>query len=519
MKVIRKSIVPLLLFILVFAAELPSISYWAVQYHYVVPDALSRVSNAFTVMYSRDPHLAAIGFVWNPLPSLLELVPLLFWPWWPELAADGVSGMLLTALFAGAGALLLYRTFRASGVSRAFTGLWVLCFAFHPFIYMYGANGMSEGFFTYFLLLSVVGVGAWFHENNMKSILGLGLGLACCFLIRYEAVPLAAAVAAAVLLGSLKRSDPLRKNYLRMEGTAILTLTPFVYAVVLWLWFNFAIQGNAFYFLNSNYSNIGQSVNLSDYFSELQTNEWEILYFITERSLPFLPPLGVILLFRLLTRRLFSREVLALLLMVVSVPVLQFYLLNKGNSYGWLRFFYYPFPIAVAWAGFEWSWLGKKWRPWFGAVLTLSIVVSGVSVYNYMNVPRLSPEEHAMLHFQENDLYKEMSLSRAISADLSSRLAKEPKALVLLDSYGTAEILTTIRYPKQLVITSDRDFLAFIEDPAKADYILVPRNEGKGRQNELNVRFPQLFANGMEGWKLERDYDQQWRLYKKTSAN
>ena len=33
-------------------------------------DALSRTANAYYVLYSRDPHLAAIGFVWPPLSSI-----------------------------------------------------------------------------------------------------------------------------------------------------------------------------------------------------------------------------------------------------------------------------------------------------------------------------------------------------------------------------------------------------------------------------------------------------------------
>ena len=36
-------------------------------------DAWSRITNAYYVLYSRDPHLAAIGFIWNPLPSLMAI--------------------------------------------------------------------------------------------------------------------------------------------------------------------------------------------------------------------------------------------------------------------------------------------------------------------------------------------------------------------------------------------------------------------------------------------------------------
>src|ERR1041385_9278526 len=45
-------------------------SYLALVLHAYHGDAYSRVANAYYVLYSRDPHLAAIGFVWMPLPSL-----------------------------------------------------------------------------------------------------------------------------------------------------------------------------------------------------------------------------------------------------------------------------------------------------------------------------------------------------------------------------------------------------------------------------------------------------------------
>ena len=39
-------------------------------------DALSRTANGYFAIFGRQPHLAAIGFVWTPLPSLVQ-IPLL----------------------------------------------------------------------------------------------------------------------------------------------------------------------------------------------------------------------------------------------------------------------------------------------------------------------------------------------------------------------------------------------------------------------------------------------------------
>ena len=64
-----------------------------VRHDILFADAMSRVGNACYVLFSRDPHLPAIGFVWNPLPSLVLL---------PILPLKSVAPWLVTHGFAGA---------------------------------------------------------------------------------------------------------------------------------------------------------------------------------------------------------------------------------------------------------------------------------------------------------------------------------------------------------------------------------------------------------------------------------
>ena len=70
------------------------------DFHYLSfnGDAVSRMANGFYVLYSRDPHLAAIGFVWNPGTSIADLVPLLFYHLWTPLASHMFAGSLVSAL-------------------------------------------------------------------------------------------------------------------------------------------------------------------------------------------------------------------------------------------------------------------------------------------------------------------------------------------------------------------------------------------------------------------------------------
>ncbi|HMC08647.1 MAG TPA: ABC transporter, partial [Actinomycetota bacterium] len=62
------------------------------RYSSFANDAQARTANAYYVMFSRDPHLAAIGFVWNPLPSLSVMPVLALKVLWPALARRAFAG-------------------------------------------------------------------------------------------------------------------------------------------------------------------------------------------------------------------------------------------------------------------------------------------------------------------------------------------------------------------------------------------------------------------------------------------
>ncbi|GIO12915.1 hypothetical protein J19TS2_24700 [Cohnella xylanilytica] len=510
-----------LLVILLAAAEAPAIWYWALNNHFVYTDAISRTANAFYVLHTRDPHLGAIGFVWNPLPSFLQLPILAFWKWWPSLAADGISGMIVTALFNGFGAAVIYGALRSKNVPLAYRVLWTLLYAFHPFIYVFGSNGMSESIFALFILLSIRYLIEWMDEQNMTSAIVIGFSLCLAFLTRYEAIPFAAAVLFGCLLVQLRPNEGLRRGYSRFEATLILLILPMLFAVLMWLWFNYTIMGNAFYFLNSNYSNVGQSVNLNEFFLGIKHNVKEVIFFVVKQSVPFLAPLAVVILFRLLSWRLFRKDVLILGALIVSIPTLQFYMLYQGISYGWLRFFFYPLPIVVIWLGREWHVVRPRLRHAFAILMCAAIAASGILSYKAMNNPRMAPEEYSMLHFQEDSLYEEMKLSRAIATSLDDILTANPDSLVLLDSFGAAEIVVSSTKQKQMVVTSDRDFKQALKDPAAygIKYMLVPDPSGLDQLNAINIQYPALFRQGMSGWTVAAVFGDRWKLFEAVDSD
>ena len=127
-----------------------------IRYGFFESDALSRVANAGYTMMSRDPHMGAIGFVWNPLPSLVQIPLLPLSNWWPELRTFGLAGMLQSAAFMAGSAVLIRRTAIDRGVGSVWRWVAVCCFALNPMIIIYGASGMSEAAMLFCLLSASV---------------------------------------------------------------------------------------------------------------------------------------------------------------------------------------------------------------------------------------------------------------------------------------------------------------------------------------------------------------------------
>src|SRR5512138_1944283 len=68
---------------------------WMWRQQFIPQDAVSRVANGYYVLFSRDPHLAAVGIVWNPLPSLVLLPLLPLGALVPALVRDGLVAALV----------------------------------------------------------------------------------------------------------------------------------------------------------------------------------------------------------------------------------------------------------------------------------------------------------------------------------------------------------------------------------------------------------------------------------------
>ena len=107
-----------MVFALAFASYLTVALLLAFRFGSMTGDAFSRMANGFYIVYSRDPHLAAVGFVWTPLQSIADMTILLANPLWPDLSHYNMAGSLVSSLAMAGAAYQILSSLREWGVSR-----------------------------------------------------------------------------------------------------------------------------------------------------------------------------------------------------------------------------------------------------------------------------------------------------------------------------------------------------------------------------------------------------------------
>jgi hypothetical protein len=231
----------------------------AVKYHSVVGDAASRLANGSYVFFSRDPHLAAIGFVWNPLTSVSEMPLMLLKGFWPALTRDELAASMTSSIFMAGAAYQFYRFMEDLSVRRVVRWLLFACFICNPMMFYFGANGMSEALFTFTLVGCARYFALWLHDGRLRALVISGLWLAFSYATRNEAAMSAVLATAVVLVVSYARS-PGQKRVRRSTALcdAILFVMPFLLSFGGWAVVSYVIVGHLFEQFSSVYGTSSQ---------------------------------------------------------------------------------------------------------------------------------------------------------------------------------------------------------------------------------------------------------------------
>ena len=227
-------------------------------------DAFSRMANGFYVLYSRNPHLAAIGFVWEPLTSLGDIVFLLGNHLWPALAHNDMAGTLTSATAMAGAAYQILSALREWGLSRTPRLVLTTIFVLNPMILFYGGNGMSEGLYLFTLVAATRYLLRWIHTGDLRSMAYAAIALAFAYLTRNEALGAIVAGAVGVALVSYQRVRDTRSvRSSTAFADATIFAVPGLVAAAGWAIASYVITGSFFGQLSSIYGNSAQEKNLS----------------------------------------------------------------------------------------------------------------------------------------------------------------------------------------------------------------------------------------------------------------
>lgn len=493
-------------FFLLFAAE-TAYGVWLGYFQGVLlGDAVSRTANAFYVLFCKPYRFTSMGLVWNPLPSLLQLPFAALAKLWRPFVTRGVGAAVVSALFAAWQGKTLLRTFEQLGAGRFSSLLITLLFCLNPYVFFYGANGMSEIIFTAFAMQIVCSLSLWMRRGNAGGLLSVAAGFVGMFLTRYEAIPFAAAVAFGMCVQYL--SSPREKMFydherrgelfFYMEGSMWVTFFPLLYAVLVWVFYNWSITGNPLYFMNSGYSMSAYS----DYYASYGGFAGAVGY-VWARLWPFLAVFAAIVILRLADGTLLRPDFLVIAAVTLGLSVFQFFMIAKGKSGGYVRYLCYPLTLAAAWIPYQLTGMRKAAGRSAAAFLCAVLIFSGAYfAWGFQYSPLM----------REDTLLTVPGKSDQLADYINSNLKNDR---ILMDSYRTYYAIMNVDNVDNLVVSCSPDFAQAVKDPVKSgiDYLVVPEIGSYGNMDALNIAYPDLYRGG-EPWCSEVASIGEFKIYK-----
>jgi hypothetical protein len=226
----------------------------------------------------------------------------------------------------------------------------------------------------------------------------------------------------------------------------------------------------------------------------------------------FLPLLIVILLFRTFNKRLLQWETLMFIALAMSIAAFHYeQILTSGSSYGWLRFFVYPLPIAIAWLPYEFGRIeqkGKAFKNITAFVCCAALVVSGVLTGIVLNNPDIANEEYSTYKTGNADFVVQKEVADYINQNCND-------GIILLDSYETYYIILNLDSTGNVITTCSYTFEDALNNLADSFvlYIVTVNPERLGASDAINIRYPDLYESGASWCTLVMEWDNH-KLYK-----
>ena len=496
-------------------------------------DAVSRMANGYYVLYARDPHLAAIGFVWTPLTSIADLVPLLFKGLWPALATHDFAGTLVTAISMTGAVHQVRAALQEWGLGRAARITTAALFALSPMIVFFAANGMSEAVYMFALVAATRYLLRWVRDDDSRSLVFAAASLGFAYLARNETVASAFLATLLVLVVSFARagSGVSKKGRTMTALTdAVIVVSPFAATFAGWATASFVITKHPFQQFQGNSVLVKASGFKPGAIAARLTHEAQaILALAPAIVLVFLVAL-------LLAGRRRDFQVLVPVATLGGGLAFSMFSYFDGLLFPWFRYYILAIPLGVFLLGYVLSSLSEEVRSRArrdnsrgvaangmtessrGRMTTRSLGVALPTVVAFLALaPSLPTSAQAMLrpdigagetvqylgfifhrHLTSQDEGAEHNYASVQAIDRYIAHLGLPEGSIVVDNDVSCvpEIITTISDGRVFVIPNDRDFQRILADPVTfhAHYLFVPT--GTNNPDLVDVAYPGLGAQG-----------------------
>ncbi|HUZ20022.1 MAG TPA: hypothetical protein VMU75_05560 [Acidimicrobiales bacterium] len=487
-------------------------------------DALSRVVNADLVVAGTNPHFAAVGFVWGPLPSLIEApLLLLFNGAIPGMLANGYAGVVMSSGFGAWLVWHVYRFVREEGAGPGWAAMLAAGVALNPMIVIYAISGMSEVPFLCTLVAALRHHVSWMREGRSSELAMAGCWLGAGYLIRYET--LAAAVAAMVLTAGFSYFRAREAGMARTRqaiADALVFVIPVLVAFVLFTGISWWFTGQLFGEFSQEYGNpffvrtLGAGTLPPSQVAGIISTDILGL----EPLFPLVVALGVGV-----ALRWRSEIFLALVAVLGAVASFEVYSVATGSILTWLRFFITVIPLTTL--------ALVLFRPWrlLGVALAVAVIgasfagswaITGDPAYADSELPFRALAVGTPPYLATVNGAVELPGARAVARWLDAEVTGA--GTVLVDNQGnTFTVIAEARRQALFVTPASRNFQSTLEAPYQhgVRYVVTIPPTAGAAYSIVNRYFPGIWRGCVRDTELaftvgQRGNPSYWRVYRLT---
>lgn len=295
------------------------------QHHAILlySDAYFHLRIARRIFDSATPGIGQLGTTWVPLPHLLMLP----FVWNDYLWRSGLAGSIPAMVCYVVSAIYLYLSGKRLTRSGVASFIGTLVFVLNPNILYLQGTPLSELVCIVTFTMGGYYFLAWVQENRLRSLVLMAASTCLATMARYDGWSLFGVLCLLVPAVVLLKKQRLRQA----EGSLLVFLSLGALGIVLWLFYNLMLSGNALYFLNGPFSSKVQTLVIHGTPTALYTyhNLWQAVRFyslnVIETVGPLFFGLGLLGLVVFLLRR---RSLLDTLVMLVFWVPFGFYVLS-----------------------------------------------------------------------------------------------------------------------------------------------------------------------------------------------